>query len=52
MDALVIEEGLLYCSQCGDSTDVTYMGTLGSLLWFRCRDCGWEWSVTVSEEEG
>lgn len=29
------------CPLCGGPG--SYLGQLGKLHWFRCRDCGWEW---------
>jgi translation initiation factor 2 beta subunit (eIF-2beta)/eIF-5 len=29
-----------YLCDCCGSSDLTCIGTLGMLVWFRCRDCG------------
>lgn len=31
------------CPTCGG--EPILMGCLGDLDWFRCRACGWEWSM-------
>lgn len=36
------------CEQCGSRTFVA-LGVLGSLRHFRCRDCGWDTSVPLTE---
>lgn len=36
------------CSMCGCEEPV-WLGSLGKLAWFRCRNCGWELSVPVEE---
>lgn len=28
----------MYCACCGG--ELTYLGALGNLVWFRCRNCG------------
>ena len=38
------------CPCCG-SYDNTLVGTLGNLVWLRCRDCGAESSQQAEEEE-
>lgn len=39
----------VYCPLCYG--DVVVLGQLGSLLWFRCRDCGAECSVREAEHD-
>jgi transposase-like protein len=42
------------CPQCGSGTHFL-LGHLGDVDWFRCRQCGWQWTVpneeTVTEVE-
>jgi len=33
------------CPKCGGPGAL--LGQLGNLWWFRCRDCGWEFSTPV-----
>ena len=38
-----------------DGGDPAFLGTLGSHVWLRCRNCGWEWDITpdtIEEMEG
>lgn len=37
------------CTAC-HSESVAYLGVLGSLEWFRCRDCGNQYSYETHEE--
>ena len=37
-----------FCPQCGG--DPTLIGKLGNLDWFRCRQCGWEWSAPAENQ--
>jgi hypothetical protein len=37
------------CETCGGP--LVPLGTLGNLMWFRCRDCGQELSANASREE-
>ena len=39
-----MEKQQLTCPQCGSDNQIP-LGTLGLLLWFRCRQCGWEHSI-------
>ena len=34
------------CPHCGDSLP-TLLGRLGSLVWLRCRSCGFDYSAPV-----
>ena len=44
------DTGLVACEGCGAGMDDSQvLGALGHLLWFRCRCCGFETSVDVSE---
>ena len=40
------------CPLCGSETNKaeSLLGRLGSLLWFRCRYCGGQWSRSVKEK--
>jgi hypothetical protein len=38
-----------HCPKCDDYGSP--LGVLGSLAHFRCRACGWDWSVDASEVE-
>lgn len=38
------------CSLCGG--ELRLLGYLGSLAWFRCANCGMEFSFEIEEEEG
>lgn len=38
-----------FCPMC-DGHGI-FMGTLGSLDHYRCRDCGWDWSEQTEPEE-
>lgn len=35
------------CPVCGGVG--VMLGFMGKLIWFRCRYCGWEFSITLSE---
>lgn len=35
------------CPMCGGSPKL--LGGFGSNVWFRCCDCGWDWSAPASE---
>lgn len=37
------------CPQCNGPAYA--MGTLGNLLWLRCRNCGWEFNHTTEKED-
>jgi len=37
------------CPRCGGPG--VPMGTLGKLEWFRCRNCGWDFSVSSPTED-
>jgi len=39
----------MYCNQCGD--DVTELGILGALQWYRCRACGFECADELQVED-
>ena len=39
-----MEDPLFKCLECGAAVPVL-LGSLGRLCWFRCRDCGIEFSV-------
>ena len=34
-----------FCPKCGGQG--SFLGTLGSLTWLRCINCGWEWSIKM-----
>ena len=36
---------------CCDSDAAVFIGTLGSLDWFRCRDCGDDFSAARNDDE-
>jgi len=38
------------CPQCG-SPEATSLGKLGKLFWVRCRQCGTDYELTVTEDE-
>jgi len=40
----------MYCNQCGSEV-LILMGTLGNLEHYRCRDCGWEQSTEVTDDD-
>jgi ribosomal protein L37AE/L43A len=31
--------------------EATYLGALGNRIWFRCRNCGWDWTEDTDGEE-
>ena len=38
------------CDKCGSHTFTnSILGTLGRLVYVRCRQCGWDQSIPVSE---
>jgi len=37
------------CEWCGGAP--TLLGQLGSRLWVRCRDCGWDWTCNGTDNE-
>lgn len=37
------------CPMCNGTP--TLLGTLGTLTWLRCRDCGWEWPTTSANSD-
>lgn len=45
----------MYAPICQSNTPCqgpgTLLGQLGSLVWFRCRNCGYEFSIPASEVE-
>ena len=34
----------IYCPECGAESTYSSMGNLGRYNWYRCPDCGWEFS--------
>ncbi len=38
----------MYCPTCGG--DGGFLGRLGRMAWFRCRNCGMEFGTTVEDE--
>ena len=38
------------CPQCTGMG--AYLGTLGYFLWFRCIQCGWDFSIDMRDAEG
>ena len=44
MDGEMVEA---VCSKCGGQ--LCWLGTLGNMLWLRCRDCGMDFSVTEED---
>jgi len=38
-----------YCKVCSGS--LVYLGKLGNLRWYRCEDCGLEWSIEISDDD-
>lgn len=43
MNGFMEEVETVHCPMCDDHGG--FMGTLGTLDWFRCIGCGWEFSV-------
>lgn len=35
------------CRMCGGPNGI--LGPLGQILWFQCRNCGWQEGVTLSD---
>ena len=44
-----IRDSQMRCPICEGTGE--YIGTLGNLDWYRCRNCGMEWSVQATVEE-
>ena len=47
-DTSKIENGS--CPQCGHDDSVP-LGTLGMLLYVRCRACGWDYAVDTHDDD-
>jgi len=43
-------KGANMCQMCKGPLVLALLGQIGRLLWFRCRNCGWEQHTT--EQEG
>ncbi len=50
MDSLILDSGNeLHCQFCNGALNI--MGILGNLEYFRCENCGMEFSVNLSRKE-
>ena len=44
---------MVTCEQCGteQAWEEALIGPLGNRVHFRCRQCGWDWSEEVEDDE-